>query len=224
VFNGDLVDRGLKNEETLSMVERLIDEAPAGRVRVTLGNHESMILAPNQYRFTDWYSINVCDEGRKQFLNSIADGHVVAAYEGHTVTYAHAGSTTEYDARAVNDELIEVAEELRSVVGTMDDETVQSRLSDEYSFVLGKGDRGVKGPSAGLIWISWEHLTPDSPPQVVGHTRQTNPQTKGSVHCQDLILKNRHSPGGEGVFVETSESLVALRRDADDGVSTKTLA
>jgi hypothetical protein len=36
--------------------------------------------------------------------------------------------------------------------------------------------------------------------------------------------KNRESRGGEGVFVEMSESLVALRRDADDSVSTKPLA
>lgn len=224
VFNGDLVDRGPNNEETLSMVERLINEAPEGRVRVTLGNHESMILAADEFRFADWYSTSVDDDERKQFLQSIADGHVIAAYEGHTVTYAHAGARTEYDARTVNEELIDAAEKLRAAIGTMDDGAVQSRLAEEYPFVLGKGDRGVKGPSAGLIWISWEHLTPDSPPQVVGHTRQTNPKTKRNVHCQDLIQKNRDSPGGEGVFVETSGSLVALRRDADDSVSTKPLA
>jgi hypothetical protein len=224
VFNGDLVDRGPQNKETLSMVERLVDEAPAGRVRVTLGNHESMILAPNEYRFADWYSTNVdCDE-RKQFLQSIADGHVIAAYGGHTVTYAHAGATTEYDTQVVNDALIDAAEELRAAIGTMDDGTVQSRLSEDYPFVLGKGSKGVKGPSAGLIWMSWEHLTPDSPPQVVGHTRQTTPQTKGNVHCQDLIQNNRESRGGEGVFMETADSLLALRREADDSVSTTPLA
>ena len=81
----------------------------------------------------------------------------------------------------------------------------------------------MKGPGAGLVWIKFDLLPADAPPQVVGHTRQNRPQTTGNVHCQDLLLENRGSPGGQGVFVETPESLVALLREQEQGVSTVTL-
>jgi len=223
VFNGDLVDRGPRNGDVMAMVGRLIDEAPPGRVRVTLGNHEWMILLPDKYQFADWYSTAVSEAERRQYLQRIADGHVVAAYEGHTVTYAHAGTSEPYDVTAVNESLIEAGAEIEAAVGTAEDSMVQSALPEKYPQVLGTGDRGVKGPEAGLVWVKFDYLSPDSPPQVVGHTRQSRPQTKGNVHCQDLILENRGSPGGQGVFVETPESLVAVRRDSAGNVVTETI-
>lgn len=222
VFNGDLIDRGPDNEGVLAMVGRLIEEAPSGRVRVTLGNHEWMVLLPDRYQFADWYSVAVATDQRRQYLQRIADGHVVAAYEGHTVTYAHAGAPDPYDVATVNESLIDAAAELADALGTPAETAVQSRLPTEYPAVLGTGDRGVKGPGAGLVWLSYEHLSTESPPQVVGHTRHEQPQANGNVYCQDILQDNLGSPGGEGVFVETPESIAAVRRTPDGGVTAAT--
>jgi hypothetical protein len=224
LFNGDLVDRGPNNEAVLEMVARLIGEAPPGRVRVTLGNHEWMIMLPENFQFADWYSTTVSDDERRQYFQWIAEGHVVAAYQGYGHTYAHAGAPEAYDVSAVNETLVEAAAELESAVGTPEDSVLQSELPEQYPAVLGTGDRGVKGPTAGLVWIKFDHLDSDSPPQIVGHTRQSRPTTKGTVHCQDLILNNRDSPGGQGVFVETPDSLTALRRDETQNVIPEALS
>ena len=109
-------------------------------------------------------------------------------------------------------------------IGTTEDSVIQSELPEKYPEVLARGNRGVKGPGAGLVWIKFDHLPADAPLQIVGHTRQTRPQTNGNIHCQDLLLENRGSPGGQGVFVETSESLVAVLREREQGVGTVTLA
>lgn len=224
VFNGDLVDRGPHNEDVLAMVSRLIEEAPPGRVRVTLGNHEWMIMFPNKFKYADWFSTTLSEGERLAYLEWITDGHVVAAYDGHSVTYAHAGATESYDVSAFNESLIEAANELQAALGTLEDSELQSKLPEQYPQILGTGDRGPKGPGAGLVWVKFDHLPTDAPPQVVGHTRQTKPKTKGNVHCQDLILNNRDSQGGHGIFVETPESLVALIRDSNHGVNTISLA
>lgn len=220
VFNGDLIDRGPDNEAVLAMVGRLIDEALPERVRVTLGNHESMILLSNDYQYVDWYSTTVDAESRKLFLETICDRYVTAAYQGYSYTYVHAGAPDEYDVATVNEQLIEAADQLYPVVGTMEDSRMQSRLATDYSLVLGKGNHHVKGPSAGLVWLDYDHLSKDSPPQIVGHTRHQQPQTKGAVHCQDILQDNLGSPGGEGVFVETPESLTVLIRESDSYVKT----
>ena len=47
VVNGDVIDRGPANEACLEMVWRLQNEAPPGRVRYNLGNHELAILLPS---------------------------------------------------------------------------------------------------------------------------------------------------------------------------------
>ena len=223
VFNGDLIDRGPQNEATVAMVSRLINEAPQGRVRVTLGNHESMILMSKDYEFVDWYSTALGSESRKQFLHSICEGHVIAAYDGYNYTYAHAGATVDYSAKDVNRSLVEVAEQLLPAVGTMEDSQMQTQLASDYDFVLSKGGHRVKGPSAGLVWMDYTHLSPDSPPQVVGHTRHGRPNSKGNVHCQDVLQDNLGSEGGEGVFIETPKSLTALIREPNNEVKTTLL-
>ncbi len=220
VFNGDLIDRGPENDAVLEMVSRLVDEAPAGRVRITLGNHESMILMSNDYQFVDWYSTSLDPESRKRFLQSICDGHVITAYDGYRHTYVHAGSVENYNPADVNESLVEVAELLLPVIGTKEDSQMQSQLATDYEFVLGKGNRRVKGPSAGLVWLDYDHLSPDSPPQVVGHTRHQNPNSKGNVHCQDILQENLDSAGGEGIFLETPGSLTTLIREPNDDVAT----
>ncbi len=220
VFNGDLIDRGPNNDAVLAMVRRLVDEAPPGRIRITLGNHESMILMSNDHKFVNWYSTNLDTDSRKRFLQRICDGHVIAAYDGYRHTYAHAGASKKYIASNMNESLVEAAEQLYPVVGTMEESQMQSQLRTEYHRIFGKGDRHVKGPSAGLLWLEYDHLSTESPPQIVGHTPHLTPHSKGNTHCQDLILENRDSAGGEGVFLETPESLTALIREPSGEVAT----
>jgi len=55
-LNDDLVDRAPANDAVIELVSRLIAEAPPGRVRITLGNHEALILSPGQFGFSAWYS------------------------------------------------------------------------------------------------------------------------------------------------------------------------
>lgn len=223
VFNGDLVDRGPSNRAVLELVARLVAEAPPGRVRVTLGNHEAIALSADHFDFSTWYAGRADAEQRRALLEAIAAGHVVAAYRGYNVTYAHAGRPEPYDVDAVNEELIEAAERLRAAVGTLDDVPTQRRVLEDYSRVLGVGERHPKGPGAGLVWLDFDHLPADAPAQVVGHTRHRDPQQKGTVYCQNVIRNNLDSPGGEGVFVETPRTLSALVRRADGGVDVREL-
>ncbi len=224
VFNGDLVDRGPANEETLSMVARLIAEAPPGHVRVTLGNHEAIMLSPDHFGFGGWYSGQVTQTERETFLEQILAGHVITAYEGHNVVYAHAGSTDQYDVTAVNNELHEAADELLEALGRRDDRSVQQAVLSDYHRVLGTGDVHPKRPDAGLVWLDFEYFAPDAPAQVVGHTRHREPVTKGNVFCQNVIRETLDTEGGEAVFVETPTDLTALIRDSNGDVTTVEMA
>lgn len=67
VFNGDLIDRGPANDAVLKLVSRLIDEAPPGRVRLTLGNHEHILIAPDAFRLQGWYSTQAGTQHRERF-------------------------------------------------------------------------------------------------------------------------------------------------------------
>lgn len=212
VFNGDLVDRGPKNMETVQLVARLIDEAPNGRVRITLGNHDMAILTQDLFSWEQWYSGQVDLDGRRALIEGIRDGHVVAANEGYTATYAHAGYETAYDVSTVNTRLVTAAERLHRNIGSSDDYTTQKAIVDDYPIVLGMGRRHLKHPPAGLVWLGLEYLPEDAPPQIVGHTRQITVTQKGTVLCENVIRNNIDSPGGEAVVVETPISVVSLRR------------
>jgi hypothetical protein len=216
VINGDLIDRGPHNEEALSMVARLIEEAPPGHVRMTLGNHEMGLLTPDRFGWDRWFSGTVSDADRRQFLRQIRDGHVVVAYDGYRFTYAHAGQPDPYDTKAVNDRLVAAAQRLDPVVGTGDDAPVQSELVEQFPRVLGLGGRTGRGPDAGLAWLDFEHMPTDAPRQIVGHTRHEYPTRSGTVICQNVIRNNRQTAGGEAVLVETPDRLVALGRIDDE--------
>jgi len=218
VFNGDLIDRGAHSAEIVEMAQRLTRQAPPGHVRVTVGNHELGIAMPDLYGWSDWYSAERSDEERRAFLDLILDGHVVAAYEGYRVTYAHAGKPEPYDAEALNDDLVTAASELYDAVGTEDDREVQEAVTDAYPRVFGFDGRTGRGPEAGIAWLDFEYMPEDAPPQVVGHTVQRHPTREGNVVCQNVIRKNRRREGGEAVIVETPERLVALGRDADGDI------
>ena len=218
VFNGDLIDRGPRNDGVIEMVARLMEQAPDGRVRVTFGNHEMGILTPDRFGWDGWYSMELSDQQRRGFLDRIIDGHVVAAYDGYTVTYAHAGQPDPYDTADVNERFVSVAKTLHEGIGTSEDPAVQQEVIDGYPDVLGISGRTGRGPDAGIAWLDFEYMPEDAPPQVVGHTRQDNPRRRGNVVCQNVIRNNRREDGGEAVIVETPDSLVALGRDADGGV------
>ena len=220
LFNGDLVDRGPANEGVLELVERLVREAPPGRVRVTLGNHEALALSADQFGFDEWYSGQVDDAARRRLCEGIISGYVIAAYQGHTVTYAHAGADKPYDVTTANESLVAAAADLQEAIGTDADLATQGRIVTDYPEVLGVGRTHLKGPEAGLVWIDFEHLSADAPPQVVGHTRYDEPRTKGRVHCQNVLRNNIDRSGGEAVFVETPDGLSALVRRPDGGIET----
>ena len=222
VFNGDLVDRGPHNAETVEMVARLLADAPTGRVRVTLGNHEMGIMLPDRFGWDGWYSTGLSRDERRGFLERIAEGHVVAAYEGHRVTFAHAGRPDPYDAASVNDALVSAAETLAEAVGSPHDATVQQEVIDGYPAVLGLGGRTGRGPGAGIAWLDFAHMPAGAPPQVVGHTRHDAPTRKGAVVCQNVIRNNLGRDGGEAVVVESSEGLRALVRGSDGSVRDRT--
>ncbi|MFC7043743.1 hypothetical protein [Halonotius sp. GCM10025705] len=123
----------------------------------------------------------------------------------------------------MNDDLVEAAKRLLEAQGTMEDRTVQSRVLEEYPLILGSGDGHFKSPPAGLIWLDLQYIPTDAPSQVVGHTRDDEPQTKGNVHCQNVIRDTIDSPGGECVFVESPAGLRALLRESDGGVAIRQL-
>lgn len=222
VFNGDLVDRGPANVETLEMVARLLDEAPRGRVRVTLGNHEMGVLTPALFMWESMFSGQVSTDGRRNLVREILGGRIVAAYDGYNVTYAHAGHSDEYAVRKVNDDLVAAAQHIHGLIGGGADAAVQQQLVEDYPLVLGMGNHHLKGPEGGLIWIDLRHLPPDSPPQVVGHTRHDSVIQKGELICENVIRNNIDTPGGEAVLVETPDEIVALQRESNGGVTKQT--
>ena len=218
VFNGDLVDRGPRNDGVVEMVSRLLGQAPPGRVRVTLGNHEMGVMLPDRFGWDGWYSTDRTNQQRRAFCQYIEDGHVVAGYDGHNVTYAHAGQPAPYETGALNDSLVSAAATLREAIGGPDDPPVQQELVDGYPDVLGLGGRTGRGPGAGIAWLDFEYMPEDAPPQVVGHTRQDEPRRRGNVLCQNVIRNNLRADGGEAVVVETPDRVVALCRGDDGGV------
>lgn len=224
VFNGDLIDRGPDNDAVLALVARLASEAPAGRVRVTLGNHEAIALSPDHFGFANWFSGRVDTDDRCALLEAVLAGRVVAAYRGYNVTYAHAGAPEPYDVAAANESLLEAAETLLEAAGTAADAATQRRVLEEHPRVLGVGDGHPKGPGAGLVWLDFSHLPADAPPQVVGHTRHETPRVKGDVYCQNVIRNTLDREGGEAVFVETPRTLSALTRRPDGSAAVAELA
>lgn len=224
VFNGDLVDRGPENEGVLALVSRLIKEAPPGRVRVTLGNHEAFILSPEHFGFEQWFAGQVTTRDRLMFFEAITDGYVIASYEGYNYTYAHAGSSERYETDDVNETLVDAVSVLEATTGTLDDATSQSAVLETHDRVLGVGNRYYKGPDAGIVWLDFKHLRGDAHPQIVGHTRHDEPQEKGNVFCQNILRNNLSTPGGEGVFIESPSSLSALVRGGDTRVTELSLA
>ena len=212
VVNGDLIDRGDRNDACMDLVARLQRQAPAERVRYHLGNHEMGILFPTLYHWPHTYSTNFDTESRREFLERVRDGEVGVAFEGYNYTYSHAGANDPFSVAEVNADARSVAEPL---LDGPDSETVYRRLTNEYDRVFAVGGNGGRGPDAGLCWMDFAHLDESAPPQVVGHSQRRKPVRKGNVVCGNIIRMNQGSPGGEGVLIEEPNTLMAVTRGRD---------
>lgn len=218
VFNGDLIDRGPDSAGVLELVERLSREAPPGRIRLTLGNHEWGVLFPAVVRWDEWFSGQRTDDDRRRLCTAVKRGDLVATYRGHNFTYAHAGQPSRYRPRRLNRRLVDAAGELAAAIGTDADTDTQRRLVEDYRRVLGLGRQGGRGSGAGITWLDFRYLSGESRPQVVGHTRQEHPVQKGNVVNENVIRTNQAHAGGEAVLVESPASLRSFERTYDGGV------
>ena len=217
LVNGDLIDRGPDNDACLELLGRLVREAPPGRVRYQLGNHEMAVLFPDMFTWPGTYSIELDSQSRKQFVRAVADGTVPVAFEGYEYTYSHAGSNEPVAVGRVNETAASAAAEL---LGAADaSERRQRGIASDHETVFGLGGVHGRGADAGLLWMDFRHMRADAPPQIVGHSRHQTPTRTGNVVCENVIRSNRNTPGGEAVLLETPDSLVAVVRE-DDGVTT----
>lgn len=222
VVNGDLIDRGPANEECLALLARLVEEAPPGRVRYHLGNHEMAVLFPDMFGWPGTYSVELPPAERWAFVRAVARGAVPVAFEGYEHTYSHAGSNEEVDVPAVNDIVARAGGDLLALDDDEDSEGVQREIAERHDTVFGLGGLHGRGKSAGLLWMDFRHMREDAPPQIVGHTRHGSPTRRGEVVCQNVIRMNLETPGGEAVLLETPDSLSAVVRD-HDGVTVTEL-
>ncbi|WP_435320778.1 metallophosphoesterase [Haloarchaeobius sp. TZWSO28] len=214
VFNGDMVDRGDRNEETLALVQRLLDEAPRGRVRFHLGNHEMAILLPEVLYWPETYSGRLDDESRERFLEWVDTGLVSVAFEGHEYTYSHAGAPGPIDVATANEAVQAAARDLGAAIDAGEYDEVQEEIPERYPAVFGLDGGSGRGPDAGLLWMDFRHMPTDTPAQVVGHTKHKAPTRCGHAVCGNVIRQNKKTTGGEGVLVEAPEALWAVTRDS----------
>jgi hypothetical protein len=219
VLNGDLVDRGPDSQGCVDLAFRLAREAPDGRVRYTLGNHEAAVLLQSQFPWDryGWYCTEVGVDERRRFLDGVRDGVVTVAFDGHEHTHVHAGQPDGVDAAAVNGRLREAAGELHAALGTDDEAAVEARVFEVYDDVFGTGSGNGRGPGAGPLWLDFAHLPGDSPPQVVGHTKHREVTRNWRVVCENVIREQHGSPGGEAAAVETPAGDVYAAEVAVDG-------
>jgi hypothetical protein len=72
--------------------------------------------------------------------------------------------------------------------------------------------------------MDFSHMPADAPSQIVGHTMHSKPTRAGDgdgrALCQNVIRQNQGSNGGEGVFIESAETVVAVIRTEDGAVRT----
>jgi hypothetical protein len=220
LFNGDLIDRGDENRKVLETALRLKQEAPPGRVRLHLGNHEMAIMLPDVLHWPKTYSGQLTRSARISFLEQVRDGIWDAAFEGYDHTYSHAGRESAFDSASVNARLRAAADEVHEELVADHAESGQEGIPERYDLVFGLDGNG-RGPDAGLLWMDLAHMPRTAPPQIVGHSRQTAVARKGNVVCQNTIRSNVGSTGGEAVVIETPNDVSVVTRDGS-GTATIT--
>ncbi|MFB6110324.1 MAG: metallophosphoesterase [Halodesulfurarchaeum sp.] len=221
LVNGDLIDRGEENRACLELLERLAAEAPPGRVRYHLGNHEMAVLFPERFRWPGVFSIEMAEDRRRSFVERVANGDLRVAFEGYQYTYSHAGANEAVDVRRANEQARDAAKRLVELFREGRYREGQLDVLPEYDLVFGLGGQFGRGESAGLLWMDFEHMKPSAPPQIVGHSRQTTPTRKGAVICENVIRNNLNAPGGEAVLIETPDGLRAVRNTPDGAAVTE---
>lgn len=210
LLNGDLIDRGDRNRACLALLERLAGEAPAGRVRYHLGNHEMAVLFPERFQWPGVYSIEMDDDRRRSFIETVAESRIVAAFEGYEYTYSHAGANEPFGVATANEQAREAARRLLTTFREGRYREDQLDILPAYDLVFGLGGQFGRGPSAGLLWMDFEHMRETAPPQVVGHSRQQRVTRTGNAICENVIRTNLGVPGGEAVVIERPDGIAAV--------------
>ncbi|MFC7095730.1 metallophosphoesterase [Halobaculum marinum] len=107
VVNGDAIDRGPDSAGVVRLIDRLASEAPPGRIRYHLGNHEMAALFPSVLDWSHWYCGQLDSERRLEFYERVREGLLTAAFDGYEYRYSHAGQPSAFDVSAANDQLRE---------------------------------------------------------------------------------------------------------------------
>jgi len=221
LLNGDLLDRGDRNRACLALLERLAAEAPPGRVRYHLGNHEMAVLFPERFRWPGVYSIEMDGDLRRSFLECAAASRLAVAFEGYQYTYSHAGANEPFDAATANQQAHDAGRRLLTMVREDRYREDQLDILPEYDLVFGVGGQFGRGPSAGLLWMDFEHMRETAPPQVVGHSRHQRPARTGDVICENVIRNNLGVPGGEAVLIERPDGIAAVTNSSAGATVTE---
>lgn len=216
LVNGDLIDRGDQNRECIELVERLSSEAPQGRVRYHIGNHEMAVLFRDRFGWPGVFSVEMPYDERRSFIERVAAGDITAAFDGYNYTYSHAGDNERIDVAEVNEDVREVGEKL---VEMMDEGRYdEQHINVSRRQVFQTGGRTGRGKSAGIFWMDFRHMEETAPAQVVGHSRHVKPTRVGEAICQNVIRENLNSPGGEAVVLETPEKTFSVTNTSQSPV------
>ena len=221
LLNGDLLDRGDRNRACLALLERLAGEAPVGRVRYHLGNHEMAVLFPERFQWPGVYSIEMADDLRRSFIETVADSRIVAAFEGYEYTYSHAGANEPFDVSTANEQAREAARRLLTMLREGRYRADQLDILPAYDLVFGLGGQFGRGSAAGLLWMDFEHMRETAPPQVVGHSRQQQVTRTGNTICENVIRTNLGVPGGEAVVIERPDGIAAVTNTGSGATVTE---
>lgn len=221
LFNGDLIDRGDANKKVLETALRLKQEAPPGRVRLHLGNHEMAIMLPEVLHWPQTYSGQLTQDARITFNDQVQSGVWKVAFDGYNHTYSHAGCNSTFDPANVNARLRTCAKEIHAEMAGNDSDNVQESIPSRYDLIFGLDGNG-RGPDAGLLWMDFTHMPQNAPSQIVGHSRQAAVTKKGNVICQNTIRSNLRSTGGEAVVIETPSGVSVVTRDETSAATTRT--
>lgn len=221
LLNGDLLDRGDRNRACLALLDRLADEAPAGRVRYHLGNHEMAVLFPERFQWPGVYSTGMDDDLRRSFIRAVAESRIVAAFEGYEHTYSHAGVNGPFDVATANGQARDAAQRLLTAFREGRYRETQLDVLPAYDLVFGFGGQFGRGASAGLLWMDFEHMREAAPPQVVGHSRQHRVTRTGNAICENVIRTNLGTPGGEAVVIERPDGIAAVTNTGSGATVTE---
>ena len=246
VFNGDIFDRGPKNEQAFNFVKELVED---GNAVYNIGNHELAAMMPKVYTLAkSRFYRNLNDRRGLEILQDVENGFMKSAVKFYDHTYVHAGMNENYDISRLNSTLSTVAGELAEAQSKSEAEYRSKQeeflhdftIPDDSSFDISSLDEdmrrvfgfdlreGGRGPAAGIAWLNWTHFDDSSgPSQVVGHTRKKFPVRKGSSVNANTIRKNldiiSDEMRGPSITVEkpNGELFVLTRKGNGDVVKTE---